>query len=127
MSLIEQLGGYDAAKKIYDGRPFDLAWSDVGDALLEYRRAHGIFEVGDFVMDISDFPIPHVLKIEVIKENYVTAACPGVDCTLSITEEWPIEFYVRHATDAEIATVRRELEVLHDCDIPPNTIILGGK
>ena len=43
MNLIEQLGGYDEAKKKYTERPFELAWSDIGDALLEYRREHGIF------------------------------------------------------------------------------------
>ena len=50
MNLIEQLGGYEKAKQKYSERPFDLAWADIGQALLEYRRQHNIFEVGDKVV-----------------------------------------------------------------------------
>ena len=38
MNLIEQLGGYERAK------------NELMDALLEYRRQHNIFEVGDAVI-----------------------------------------------------------------------------
>ena len=38
MNLIEQLGGYERAKK------------ELMDALLEYRRQHNIFEVGDAIV-----------------------------------------------------------------------------
>ena len=50
MKKIEQLGGYEKAKQKYSERPFDLAWADIGQALLEYRRQHNIFEVGDKVV-----------------------------------------------------------------------------
>jgi len=50
MNLIERLGGYEKAKQKYSERPFDLAWADIGQALLEYRRQHNIFEVGDKVV-----------------------------------------------------------------------------
>ena len=51
MNLIEQLGGYERAKIIQGSRemgglPYDL---DLEDALLQYRRQHNIFEVGDKV------------------------------------------------------------------------------
>ena len=52
MNLIEQLGGYERAKIIQGSRemgglPYDL---DLEDALLQYRRQHNIFEVGDLVV-----------------------------------------------------------------------------
>lgn len=45
MSLINDLGGYEKASKILRsiGHEHD-------DALLEYRREHNIFEVGDLVV-----------------------------------------------------------------------------
>ena len=49
--LIEQLGGYDAAKKFTNGEcadGFDV--QGLRDALLEHRRANNIFEVGDKVV-----------------------------------------------------------------------------
>ena len=52
MNLIERLGGYERAKIIQGSRemgglPYDL---DLEDALLQYRRQHNIFEVGDAVI-----------------------------------------------------------------------------
>ena len=55
MNLIEQLGGYKAAKEKYESRPFDLAWSDIGEALLDHRRQHGIFEIGNRVVYSAKF------------------------------------------------------------------------
>ena len=53
-NLIEQFGSYENAKQKYGERPFDLAWSDIGQALLEYRREHNIFEVGDKVIVLTN-------------------------------------------------------------------------
>lgn len=68
MNLIEQLGGYARAIKMskewessIDGDiPLDtmmysydfgiFSWGDLQSALLEYRRQHNIFEVGDKVI-----------------------------------------------------------------------------
>lgn len=50
MNLIEQLGGYDAAKEWYKDQ--DLMGGHtvkIRAALLEYRRQHNIFEVGDWI------------------------------------------------------------------------------
>ncbi|MDH1697824.1 hypothetical protein N5I05_04555 [Acinetobacter johnsonii] len=52
MNPIEQLGGYERAKIIQGSRemgglPYDL---DLEDALLQYRRQHNIFEIGDKVV-----------------------------------------------------------------------------
>ena len=53
MNLIEQLGGYEEAKELrrylfcyVDGEHY----TDVDKDLLEYRRQHNIFEVGDKVV-----------------------------------------------------------------------------
>jgi len=50
MSLIEKLGGYEAAKNKYSDRPHAFVWGDIGKALLSYRRQHNIFEVGDAIV-----------------------------------------------------------------------------
>ncbi|MGL6034750.1 MAG: hypothetical protein ACRC0N_06750 [Acinetobacter johnsonii] len=44
MNLIEQLGGYEAAKAEGEKWGFD---DFLNNQLLEYRRQHNIFEVGD--------------------------------------------------------------------------------
>lgn len=66
MNLIEQLGGYEKAKKAFDelyehkkdlitcGRVV-LTENELSDALLEYRRANNIFERGDYVLRNDGF------------------------------------------------------------------------
>lgn len=67
MNLIEQLGGYKKAKDVYKSvdhlrESKTITMSDIGVEfdvgflrcdLLEYRREHGIFEVGDLVVLIN--------------------------------------------------------------------------
>ena len=69
MNLIEQLGGYEQALDLFRGCPWDsgtvdvpnprlkgmlrLELSELSSELLEYRRQHNIFEVGDKVVLIS--------------------------------------------------------------------------
>ena len=50
MNLIERLGGYERAKDALE-LPLNYGFSDddIKAALLEYRRQHNIFEVGDLV------------------------------------------------------------------------------
>ncbi len=64
MNLIEQLGGYELAKQVFDtvpkdGNSYTVTRDDTGasfhsgeifKALLEYRRQHNIFDVGDKVV-----------------------------------------------------------------------------
>lgn len=97
MNLIEQLGGYERAKIIQGSRemgglPYDL---DLEDALLQYRRQHNIFEIGDKVV-VKDHPF--------WPEDYVI---------LTVEQEHIGKWYMsawRHATDAEIKAGKR-LEV----------------
>lgn len=82
MNLIEHFGGYDATKKKYSERPFELAWSDIGEALLEYRRQNNIFEIGDLVVFKEEYSKDSVIhKIDSLRA--------GTKC-------------LRHATDEEI-------------------------
>ena len=61
MNLIEQLGGYERAKNHRDylidfgnefNRPNKYEVNKINNALLEYRRQHNIFEVGDKVVHL---------------------------------------------------------------------------
>lgn len=125
--LIEQLGGYAAAKEVFEqvkARDHKYAQNferpALDRALLEYRRANNIFEVGD--MAIKTHPKNTILwpVLGVYKNGGVWLDYKGF-C-------WKPP-RVRHATDAEIKAGHRlpQLEVLDDIDIPPNTIILGDK
>lgn len=50
MNLIEQLGGYEKAKKsLWQEQEEGHPGYEIAAALLEYRRQHNIFEVGDLV------------------------------------------------------------------------------
>ena len=102
MNLIEQLGGYDEAKKILEEvKSRDHIYAQkfekpaLEQALLEYRRQHNIFEVGDKVV-VKDHPF--------WPEDYVI---------LTVEQEHIGKWYMsawRHATDAEIKAGKR-LEV----------------
>ena len=109
--IIEQLGGYEAAKahirelvsdydegvtgktKLYD---FQFSVGQVEQALLEYRRQHNIFEVGDWITSGNE--TYQILSIEygdlykVANNTYCESGC------------------FSHATDAEIKAGKR-LEV----------------
>ena len=49
MNLIEHLGGYEAAKNQAKDKSIGFL-VDINNELLEYRRQHNIFEVGDAVI-----------------------------------------------------------------------------
>ncbi|WP_168416512.1 hypothetical protein [Acinetobacter indicus] len=51
MNLIEQLGGYEAAKIRLNGSDKSLSYyQELNAELLEHRRQHNIFEEGDWVV-----------------------------------------------------------------------------
>ncbi|PKH28735.1 hypothetical protein [Acinetobacter radioresistens] len=116
MNLIEQLGGYEAAKSKCDRAnkegylllsvPVQNGFGDiyvhkVEAALLEYRRQHNIFEVGDLSLTIDPWFGSNLLTV--------------VDFRKSETERYAIfsdgGFFrisgLRHATDAEIEAGKR--------------------
>ena len=109
MNLIEQLGGYDAAKKFTSGELADRFDVQVlRDALLEYRRANNIYEVGDdvvfcnFLKGVSQKWLGETFKVIHVYEDEDVAAVSssGVNTHLTL-------YTIKHATDAEIKAGRR--------------------
>ena len=104
MDLIEQLGGYEKAKEWYKDQ--DLRGNHtvrIRHALLEYRRQHNIFEVGDKVVKTNP-----KLKFEFVRE--VKGVFKDGSVWLDyVGYKWKYP-KVRHATDAEIKAGKR-LEV----------------
>ena len=117
MNLIEQLGGYERAKDGLHRLKLEkkdlltcgdlvVVESEIDAALLEYRRQHNIFEVGDKVVfrecsgigGASDaIDLMTVKSIDAFGVRMTNSLCP-----------WAIQ--IRHATDEEIKAGKR-LEV----------------
>ena len=100
MNLIEQLGGYSAAKTKYESRHFDLAWSDIGAALLDYRREHGIFEEGDWIIYKGELMV-FALWSECAKNYAYIGYTDAEEGRLAHKDKF------RHATPEEIKTGHR--------------------
>lgn len=139
MNLIEQLGGYEKALDLFRGCPWDsgtvdvpnprskgmlrLDLNDLGYELLEYRRQHNIFDVGDCVVKTNP-------KIKHAHVRVVISTSPSGGAVLDY-QGFPYKSpCVRHATDEEIAAGRR-LPVIEsdDCSdirnhISPNTVVI---
>lgn len=111
MNIIEKLGGYDRAKSIANCKSGIVhPTQQLLDALLEYRREHNIFEVGDFVVLKSQ---PHLYafvreysyqkkNLLVKRANIINISIVKIRAEISknISE-------IYHATDAEIEAGRR--------------------
>lgn len=103
MNLIERLGGYEAAKTEGEEWGFD---DFLNNQLLEYRRQHNIYEVGDWVVFEAHFC-----------DEHKGSGCGEITyCTMD-KRVFEIDNYylvsideIRHATDAEIKAGKR-LEV----------------
>ena len=115
MNLIEQLGGYEKAKEALHqlkSEKKDLiscgasvfVESQVIDALLDHRRQHNIFEVGDLVVmaDADDYNT----IFKVIGKPMRLYHLQGNDDLFY----GRLDFQIRHATDSEIEAGKR-LEV----------------
>ena len=102
MNLIEQLGGYEAAKKKYSERPHAFVWGDIGKALLSYRRQHNIFEVGDKVVYLSNIAPEHNDIYDVWKVDLI-----GCLVMLGDMDYRAMYDQIRHATPEEIKAGRR--------------------
>lgn len=109
MNLIEQLGGYGAAKEKYQALgdsdvitigPVEFSAKDYfEDELLEYRRQHNIFEESDKIVFIDDFMHDELMTVAWTRKGEVWMDDGAKRCTdLSM---------IRHATDAEIQAGRR--------------------
>lgn len=109
---INELGGYEVAKEKSTSWLANHGenWRNVKDAtLLEYRRQHNIFEVGDKVVLAQSYPLDTVHEIKRI-EN-LTPHINGSETTYFLENSlgcWL--FQIKHATDEEIKAGKR-LEV----------------
>ena len=96
MNLIEQLGGYEKAKEWHDENT-DKEWVGIYHmpklylALLEHRRQHNIFEVGDLIV--------------LLHTNYRSDVFALTKSFKEIYDEKGMVY--RHATDLEIQAGRR--------------------
>ena len=109
MNLIEQLGGYERAKSIANCKSGIVhPTQQLLDALLEYRREHNIFEVGDdvvfcnFLKGVSQKWLGETFKVIHVYEDEDVAAVSssGVNTHLTL-------YTIKHATDQEIKAGRR--------------------
>ena len=110
MDLIEQLGGYEKAKRELELKEQDsvlqcciaVTAEMIRDALLEYRRQHNIFEESDKIVFIDDFMHGELMTVAWTRKGEVWMDEGAKRCTdLSM---------IRHATDEEIKAGKR-LEV----------------
>ena len=114
MNLIDQLGGYEKAKEWYDENT-DKEWVGIYHmpklylALLEHRREHNIFEVGDKVVykpSMVQGVIFTVIGSDDFEWMKTEAFFEGFDHPKRFSEDPPFSD-VRHATDEEIKAGRR--------------------
>lgn len=98
MNLIEQLGGYEAAKAL---RALPVATYDCGIkfnreelelSMLEHRRQHNIFEVGDRVVVKAEPFWPEDYLIQTVGQEHIG--------------KWYMSAW-RHSTDEEIKAGKR--------------------
>ncbi|WP_180114752.1 hypothetical protein [Acinetobacter sp. YH12063] len=95
MNLIEQLDGYEKAKIRLGSCDITLAYyQELDRQLLEYRRQHNIFEVGDWI--VMDSHKPEYQFYQITKDD--------------MGSHWINLVEFRHATDEEIKAGKR-LEV----------------
>ena len=106
MNLIEQLGGYEKAKDGLHRLKLEkkdlltcgdlvVVESEIDAALIEYRRQHNIFEVGDKVVVKAEPFWPEDYLIQTVGQEHIG--------------KWYMSAW-RHATDEEIKAGKR-LEV----------------
>lgn len=102
MNLIEQLGGYEQAKKsLWQEQEEGYPGYEIAAALLEYRRQHNIYEVGDLVVNDA-FINSHVYVFKKLLPDISMALITYDD------DEGACGLYsLRHATDAEIKAGKR--------------------
>jgi len=121
VNLIEQLGGYGEAKGLFNLYEYSISFRyykdfegdfesagyvdvfipDLQKALLEYRRQHNIFEVGDKVVSIDKYSNDMIFTITELTSKNVFTSMEFGEIAYS---------FVRHAHDAEIKAGKR-LEV----------------
>ena len=101
-NLIEQLGGYERASSIAKCKSGIVHPTEqLLAALLEYRRQHNIFDVGDKVVKTND-------KLRFSYIRFVISTTPSGGACLDYQGFGYKYPSVRHATDKEIAQGYRD-------------------
>ena len=100
MNLIEQLGGYEAAKAGGEEWGFD---DFLNNQLLEYRRQHNIFEVGDKVIGSKLFD-DRIFEFQYYLPELSMAVISKDGAAIGLNQ-------LRHATPEEIKAGKR-LEIV---------------
>ena len=95
MNLIEQLGGYEAAKAEGEKWGFD---DFLNNQLLEYRRANNIYEVGDKVVSIDKYSNDMIFTVAELTSKNVFTSMEFGEIAYS---------FVRHAKEEEIEAGKR--------------------
>ena len=114
MNLIEQLGGYEAAKSalkwIEKNNPVhDWMKPILESQLLEHRRAHNIFEAGDRVVLLKNRHMWHNMEgiYTVTSTDIYDGIIIGVAIEYKNTSHGNEIGNIRHATDEEIKAGKR--------------------
>jgi len=96
MSIIEQLGGYEAAKGFYErATKYGFKLIEIRDALLEHRRQHNIFEMDDCIIHDGE------LKVFATWSTAIEG-CAYIGYAFAEDGEMADKDEFRHATDLEI-------------------------
>lgn len=110
MNLIEQLGGYERAKYFSENvAMIGSKRSALKEALLEYRRANNIFDVGDLVVykpKMVQGVIFKVIGFDDFGWMKTEAFFDGFDHAKRFSEEPPFSD-IKHATPQEIEAGHR--------------------
>lgn len=109
MNIIEQLGGYEKAKRELQLKEQNsvlqcciaVTAEMIRDALLEYRRQQNIFDAGDLVID-TNYKDSDVQEIKSVNGNRIEVFHKNKSYYFAT-----FIFSFRHATDAEIKAGRR--------------------
>ena len=104
MSLIEDLGGYDRASRIANCKSGVVhPTKALLDDLLEYRRQHNIFEVGDKVVFKWEIESSDIFTIYSIDAYFIGVKRFEDDDFYYANINWGL----KHATESEIKAGRR--------------------
>ena len=100
MNLIEQFGGYEFVKKMWqDGG--SLQGTQLAFELLEHRRQHNIYEIGDKIVSTLDGSEDWKNAIcEILAFHKKMAITTGFSCAIH-------HYDYRHATPEEIKAGKR--------------------
>lgn len=100
MNLVEQLGGYERAKSKFRDNG-SLHAERLKKVLLEYRRQHNIYEIGDKIVSTLDGSEDWKNAIcEILAFHKKMAITTGFSCAIH-------HYDYRHATPEEIKAGRR--------------------